>query len=424
MSQNLVQLNGGRSQVVVSPSYPPGVNLSPQYTSVKGLNSVPTEWVPGGRPIYDRLPSASGLYKVDFGLDNKHAYVYIEPGTSNLGVGSMQVQSSGDGKFLTIQSGTVVWKYGQNPLNPVIIDLELLDMRSTRYLIAYQLFYDDSAFEAEYLVEDFSLSGYELNVESGTDSVPGWRYSPLYAFTDSSSETWRNYDGVFTTYSGNAYLSWQSEFPHSYTMVRLDCPKNSQVSGTASLFYQVCPSQVEGDKYCNNPQWELQQVAAVGRDSEGQYFEFPILYPSKQFGWKVTWSDPKISVAGVKVSGELTLKNKPVTPLTYCQLVAYPENVIPDTILNTEGEKIPLILCKLAYVDVNNVYEVEKIQDAREIVNTNHQPIADWLTLAQDETLTLLHTQAENFPTLWMDPETSLTHEYLTLSDNLITLSN
>jgi hypothetical protein len=424
MSQNLVPLDGGRTQVVVSPTYTPGFNLSPQYTTVKKLTPAPTEWIPGGRPIYDRLPSASELYKLYFGPDDSYAYVYIPPGFSSLGVGSMQVEASGENKYMVIQSGVVVWKYGQNPINSVIVDLQLLDMRSTRYLIAYQLFYDDSVFAAEYSVEDFSLAGYEMNVGSGTDTVIGWRYTPVYAFTDSDTETWRNYDGMFPTYSDEASLYWQSEYSHAYSSIKLRCPANSAVSGTASLYYQVCPASNEVEIYCTNPEWDFQYTVEVKRDSDGQYFEFPIQYPSQQYGWKVTWSDPKVSIKNITVSGVLTLKRKPVTPLIYCQLVAYPENVVPETITNLEGEEVPLILCKLAYVDVNNVYQIEKIQDIRETVNTSYQPIADWLTKTWDENLINLYTQVENFPTLWMNPETCMKQEYLTLSDSLVVVEN
>lgn len=424
MSQNLVPLDGGTTQIVVSPAYNPGFNLSPQYVVVKKLTPTPTEWVPDGRPIYDRLPTASERYKLYFGPDGNAAYVYIPVGTSSLGPGSLRVGSSGGNKFLTIQSGSVVWKYGQTPLNPVIIDLELIGMRNTRYLLAYQLYYDDAPFEAEYAVEDFSLAGYDLNVGSSTDVVVGWRYNPSYAFIDSDYQSWRNYDGVFPNYTDEAFLYWQSEYPNSYTSVKLRCPSNSAITGTASLSFQSCPTPVEGDKFCSNPEWDLQYTTEVQKDSDGQYFEFFIQYPSPQYGWKVTWTDPKIAVKNITVSGTLTLKRRPVTPLTYCNLVAYPENAVPETVTNSENEKIPLILCNLAYVDVNSVYEVEKILDIRETVNTSYQPIADWLTKAWDNNLTNLYTQVDNFPTLWMSPETCLKQEYLTLSDELIVVEN
>lgn len=420
MSQNLVPTNGGRTQIEVSPNYVPGIFLSPQYTAVKDLGSVPTEWVPGGRPIYDRLPAASERYKLYFGLDEDTAYVYIPLGNSYSGTGSVVVQSSGENKYLTVQSGVLVWKYGEIPVDPVIINLQEVDMRSTRYLLAYQLFQDDSPFEAQYTVEDYSLSGQEMEVGSATDTKEGWRYPPVYAFTNLPSQAWRNYDGFFPDYSEPAYLYWQTELPNSYSKIKLRCSSNATVSGTATLYYQSCPNPVEGETYCSNPEWLPQYSVTSQSDSQGQYFEFSIPNPNPQYGWKVQWSDPKVSIYNITVSGTITLKRKPSTALTYCKLVAYPENAVPKTAKNASNQDVPVVMCDLAYVDINNSWVVEKITDIRKTVNTPHQPIADWLTKPWDENLIRLHTQVQDYPNYWLNPGTCVSHEYAALSEYLI----
>lgn len=424
MSQNLVPLNGGRTQIETTTNNRPGIYLSRQYVSAKDIEPRPTEWVPGGRPIYDRLPAVSERYKLYFGLDDRTAYTYIPVGAAYSGPGSMQVQTSGKNKYLVIQNGSIVWKYGNVEVDPVIIDLKLVGLQSTKYLIAYQLYYDDAPFAAEYEVEDYSLSGEEMNISSGTDSVSGWRYTPVYAFTNNTQESWRNYDGFFPSYSSDAYLTWQTEYPNSYSSIKFRCPTDSVVTGTASLFYQICPQPLEGEVYCSNPEWSFQQTVSVQRDADGQFFEFILESPTPQTGWKVQWSDPKVAVSGVSVSGVLTLLRKPSTALTFTQLVAYPQSSVPKTFTNLEGKEVPLFFCNLAFVDTNELFEVTRFQDARQTVNTDYQPIADWLTGTWDENLTNLYTQVDNYPTFWMNPETALLQEYENLETLLINVEN
>lgn len=422
MSQKLVPLNGGRTSIETTIDPPTGVYLSPQYVSARRLEPSPTEWVENGRPIYDRLPAVSERYKLYFGLDGESAFTYIRPGAAYSGPGSLQVQRSGENKYLVIQNGSIVWRNGTVEVDPVIIDLKLVGLQSTKYLIAYQLYSDDSPFVAEYEVEDYSLSGEEMNVASSTDQVTGWRYIPTYAFTNSEDQSWRNRDNFFIDFEGDPYLYWQTEFPNSYSTIRLRCPANSSISGTASLFYQNCLNSDLGEKYCSEVEWLFQQTVSVQSDSIGQFFEFNMESPTPQNGWKVTWSDPKVSINGVTVSGTLSLRRRPSTAITYTQLVAYPQESVPRTITNLEGEEVPLVFCKLALVDTNEVYEATRVQDARETVSTDYQPIADWLTGAWDESLTNLYTQVKNYVPYWIQPDSCLKQEYGNLEKFFITV--
>jgi hypothetical protein len=420
MSQNLVALNGGTAQIETSSTFEQGVNLSPQYVDALKLNPHPTEWVENGRPIYARLPSASQLYKLDFGLDDEFAYTYLPVGDGRTGTGSLQVQSSGENKFLTVQSGVVVWKYGSLTVDPVIISLEEMGMISTKYLLAYQLYYDDSPFVAEYSVNKFSLSGYDIRVESSTDAVPGWRYNPAFAFTDLESQEWRNFDGVFPSYTGQAYLSWQSPHPAAYTEVELRCPDGSSVTGSASLYVSSSPPENDDDPYCSDPVWILQGASNVASDANGQYFKFSIPEPSYNRGWKVVWTDTKVAINRVLVSGTLSLLRKPAAATSVINLVAYPENSVPKTVRNSTGKEVPVTLCKLAYVSIDGAYRVEKITDLREVVHTDHQPLADWLTRALDTNLINLFSQVKGYSSVWMSPQNCMRHEYATLQNNLV----
>ena len=67
MSQQLTSISGGITPEVQTTLRTSRINLlSPQYIEAKSLESRPTEWVPGGRPIYRRLPAVSETYQIDF----------------------------------------------------------------------------------------------------------------------------------------------------------------------------------------------------------------------------------------------------------------------------------------------------------------------------------------------------------------------
>ena len=161
MSQQLNPVNGG---VVPEVQVNTGINrlnvLSEQYIQANGLESRPTQWVPGGRPIYRRLPAISETYQIEFfnvvnesnilgfstverGVDEV-GYVYIPYGQGINGPTSCQVMSSENDRDLILKSGEIVWKYGKTSILPTIVNLEVLQIRSGKYDIGYQLVFDDS----------------------------------------------------------------------------------------------------------------------------------------------------------------------------------------------------------------------------------------------------------------------------------------
>ena len=421
MSQNQSSINGGRETIVTNSAPKFGKFLSRQYAEVKRLEPIPTEWRVGGRPVYDRLPSASERYKVNFSYDNNLAYTYIPYGGARTGSGSMYVQTSGDNKYLVIQGGNIVWEYGTLPTIPVVIDLELLGMGSAKYLLAYQLYYDDSPIQAQYSVTGMPLSGFTMDIRSNTDNVLGWRYTPQYAFLGQSDRYWSNYDGLFPSYSQDATLSWQLPLPCAFSEILLRCPSNTTLTGTATLSYMTCPD--EGEAFCQTPEWTFEETVSVLEDSGGQYYKFTLDEPPVCKGWKVEWSDPRVSISNVFVTGTVTQMKKPATAYTNFDLVAYPVNAIPTKFTNSLGEEVPLVLCKLAYVDVNSAFIVEGIQDIREIVNTSYEPIADWLTRTWDNNLIDLYGQVSNYPQTWMNPQTAMVGEYVGLAESDVILN-
>jgi hypothetical protein len=421
MSQNLIPLDGGPSEVTIS-SVTPGIYLSQQFVDAKGLRSRPTEWLTSGRPIYDRLPSASETYKLFYSEQGDSAFVYIPVGESRAGRTSLNVISSAEGKFLVVQAGKIVWREGTIPLNPVLIDLEEIGMWNTKYLITYQIYSSRAPRTFQYEANSYSLSGVRMSVEGSTDFVSGWRYTSDLAFVGRDSRPWRNYDGIFPNYSGEAYLSWQSPFPWSLSKVVVRCPKGESAPEYASLSMLSCPTPTEEGQYCENPEWVPQFESALKEDDDGKFYEFIVPEPAFGTGWKVSWSGPKVSVYSVLVDGILTLEEEPLIPITVCKLAAYPVNSAPRTIELPNGDIVEPVYCDLANVQIDNSFTITQISDLRETVSKDYVPVTDWLTSPWDDNLKEMFYQASNYTPLWLAPTSSMRGEYKKLSDASITL--
>jgi hypothetical protein len=410
MSQILTPLDGGRSEIQTSNNPVRGVFISGQYRQAKNLNPSPTEWLTSGRPIYDRLPAISERYRVNFGFNEDSAYVYLPVGNSIFGPNSLGVATSGENKFIVIKGGTIVWKHGEFKIDPTIINVEKIGFGNTRYLLAYQLYLDDSPFNGLYQVTDYRLKGLPLSLTSNTDNVSGWRYLPQYALYGETSLEWRNYDTVFPSYSEPAKLTLTFTEAPSFTKILFRCPANTNITGTAEL---SVASEVSGP---------YERVTSVGvqSDSDGQFFEFNLDLNNFAKVWSVEWSDAKVAINDVAVSGIISLKRKPEEGLTKVSLVAYPQGNLPEKVTNSAGEEVQATYCKLAFVDIDDSSTVTNIVDLRESVNSEYTPISDWLTRAWDSNLMDLHNQVENYSTMWMGPKECLKHEYLELEDDLI----
>ena len=421
MSQQLVPINGGIQEVQTTVFQQGLTVLSPQYIQVNGLEGRPTQWVLGGRPIYRRLPGTSETYQIDFfniaparntavAVEYEEiGYVYIPWGAPETGANTLKVSLSESKKDLLISNGTIVWKYGNTEVLPVIESLPIVEVLPGSYELAYQLIYDDSPIQKLYEVKDFALTGQPLTITSSTDSIIGWRYTPLNAFLNSSDRFWANKDTFFPSYAQptQSFIQWTSTLASSYSKIVLRCPANTAYSGTATLNYY------DGNNYT------LVKEVEIGRDSDGQFFEFNI-DPRFQTGWQVVFSSLDVSIQSILVSGVVTLVEKQAAQSSRATLVMYPIGTSPKTVKNADGIVVPATYCSLAYLDVGPGYQVDRLEDTRFIIKRDYQPVSDWLTLPFDENLIDFYEQVSNYPSFWMAPPSCLKQEYASLTKNQI----
>ena len=422
MSQQLIPVDGGVQEVQTTTTDNRLLVLSQQYVEVNHLENRPTEWIPGGRPIYRRLPAASETYQIDFfnvvpaantavsSEVQDIGYTYIPWGAGLNSSNSMYVSASDSKNDLLIKGGTIVWKYGNTKVLPTIVNLSVLDVLDGQYDLAYQLLYDDSPIQKLYSVKDFALTGQPLNIVSSTDAVIGWRYPSVNAFLNTSTLMWKNSDSYLPGFAQptTSFLQWESDLAAAYSKIVLRCPTGTAFTGTATLNYY------DGTTYTF-----VQQVS-ISSDTTGQYFEFEV-DPRFQTGWQVVFSSLDVAIQSITVTGVVTMMEPQAEPSTRAVLVMYPSGTLPKTVVNSTGETIPATYCSLAIVDVID-YSVEKLEDIRYIIHRDYTPVADWLTKPFDEDLIDLYEQVSDYPRLWMSPPTCMKQEYLTLTEDQITV--
>lgn len=423
MSQQLTPVNGGIIPQIQTTTAQARLNvLSPQYVEVRGLQSRPTEWIPRGRPIYRRLPATAETYQVDFfNVVNESnitgntfvgdaieevGYVYLPYGFSINGPFSTEVVASDSKQDLLIKSGVIVWKYGKVEVLPTIANMEVLDIGSGKYDVAYQLIYDDSPTPHLYEVSDFALTGIPLNITASTDSVIGWRYPAINAFLNTFDNFWANEDTYFPTYAqpSTAYIQWEAELTQAYKKLVLRCPAGTAYSGTATL------------SYVNGSVLTPVGTVSVSSDTQGQYFQFDVETPDLQTGWNVTFSSATVSIQSITITGAITLLEPQSGLSPRAALAMYSAGTLPKTVINSQGKEILAVYCKLAEVDVNANYKITRIQDTRSIIHRDYTPVADWLTAPFDEDLINLYEQVSEYAPLWMAPPTCMDQEYSKLT--------
>ena len=294
MSQQLIPIDGGVQEVVISTSQTRLNVLSQQYVTAKHLESRPTEWVPFGRPIYRRLPATSETYQIDFfnlvpaantavaAEIQKIGYTFVPWGEGLNSENSMFVSASESKQDLLIKGGTIVWEYGNTQVLPTIINLPVIDVERSKYELAYQLTYDDSPVVKLYEVKDFALTGLPLNITSSTDAIVGWRYYAVNAFLNTSTLMWANRDTYLPTFAqpAQSYLQWESELAMAYSDITLRCPPGTAYTGTSTLSYY------DGTAYA------IVETVEIQADSTGQFFQFTVS-PRLQTGWQVVFSADK-----------------------------------------------------------------------------------------------------------------------------------
>ena len=389
--------------------------LSPQYIEAKSLESRPTEWVPGGRPIYRRLPAVSETYQIDFfnivpesnvgpGYIEEVGYVFVPWGESDLSPSSVRVSVSESKGDLIISSGNLVWKQGKTFVYPALINLEVLEVLNGRYDLAYQLIYNDEPLPFQYSVTDFVLTGLPLTITASTDSITGWRYPAVNAFLDTTTLNWSTEDSYYPSYAQptSSYIQWESVLAQSYESITLRCPTGTAYTGTATLYY------------VNSGVLSEVTTTAISSDTTGQYFTLPVTSQVLQTGWRVEFSSAKISIQSITVTGIITLLEKPSVPVPRASLVLYPSGTLPV------GETF----CSLAEITVNNDYQVTKLRDTREVIRRDYTPVADWLTKPFDTDLISLYEEVSIYPTTWMNPPTAMKQEYAELTQYQVIVEN
>jgi hypothetical protein len=416
MSQLLTPTGNGITPEVQTTLRTSRVNLlSPQYIEAKNLESRPTEWVPGGRPIYRRLPAVSETYQIDFynivpesnvgpGYIEEVGYVFVPWGESDLSSSSVRVSASESKGDLIISSGNLVWKQGKTFVYPALINLEVLEVLNGRYDLAYQLIYNDEPLPFQYSVTDFALTGLPLTITASTDSITGWRYSAVNAFLDTTTLNWSTEDSYYPSYAQptSSYIQWDSALAQSYTSITLRCPTGTAYTGTATLYY------------VNNGVLSEVTSSEVSSDTTGQYFTLNITEQVLQTGWRVEFSSIKISIQSITITGVITLLEKPSVSVPRASLVLYPSGTLPV------GETF----CSLAEITVNNEFQVTKLKDTREIIRRDYTPVADWLTKPFDTDLINLYEEVSTYPTTWMNPPTAMKQEYAGLTQYQVIVEN
>ena len=416
MSQQLTSINGGATPEIQTTLRTSRINLlSPQYIEVKNLKSRPTEWVPGGRPIYRRLPAISETYQIDFfnivpesnvgpGYIEEVGYVFVPWGESALGSSSVLVSQSESKGDLIISSGNLVWKQGKTFVYPALINLEVLDVLNGKYDLAYQLIYNDEPLPFQYSVTDFALTGLPLTITASTDSITGWRYPAVNAFLDTTTLNWSTEDSYYPSYAQptSSYIQWDSALAQSYKSITLRCPTGTAYTGTATLYY------------VNNGVLSEVTSTQVSSDTAGQYFTLSVTEQVLQTGWRVEFSSVKVSIQSITVTGVITLLEKPSVSVPRASLVLYPSGTLPV------GETF----CPLAEITVNNEFQVTKLKDTREIIRRDYTPVSDWLTKPFDTDLINLYEEVSIYPTTWMNPPTAMKQEYAGLTQYQVIVEN
>jgi len=416
MSQQLTSINGGATPEIQTTLRTSRINLlSPQFIEARNLYSRPTEWVPGGRPIYRRLPAISETYQIDFfnivpesnvgpGYIEEVGYVFVPWGESDLSSSSVRVSISESKGDLIISSGSLVWRQGKTFVYPALVNLEVLEVLNGRYDLAYQLIFNDEPLPFQYSVTDFALTGLPLTITASTDSITGWRYPAVNAFLDTTSLKWSTEDSYYPSYAQptSSYIQWESVLTQSYQSITLRCPTGTAYTSTATLYY------------VNNGVLSEVTSTEVSSDTTGQFFTLSVTEQVLQSGWRVEFSSTKVSIQSITVTGVITLLERPSVPIPRASLVLYPSGTLP----------VDETFCSLAEITVNNGFQVTKLRDTRNIIRRDYTPVSDWLTKPFDTDLVNLYEEVSIYPTTWMNPPTAMRQEYYGLTQYQVIVEN
>jgi hypothetical protein len=372
------------------------------------------------------LPSASEQYQLEFFEEGGKGYVYIASGGDQFGPGSLYVNQSESREVLLIENGVIVWEEGTTAVSKTFLDFREVGVEDGRYLVCYQLIYDDEPEALPYSVEDFSLGGLDLTIEDSAsqafrmsgDAANPWPFPGANLFAPSEAGLqWKNFIDVVNRSPGQqagvkpgfpeyeqpllSWVSWQSKLPWKLDTIKVRTDLTVSVPPCSLYFASENPDE----------EWELVQQIAAKVDSTGFYWEFET-DAIPQRSWKLDWGENnKVSANNLLVSGILYVEARPSVPRARAQLALYPTNLVP------KDES----LCNLAVISVDNFKLATRDSgriwkdDIRDIINRDYEPVANWLTQYWDSQLITLWEEAKGYSPLYMAPPTLLKDAYSSL---------
>ena len=371
-------LDGGRRSIQV-PDPPLTNNI--QVTSeilrrLFGLEARPTVWEEeGGRPIYDRLPSASEAYKKT-PEDTTAGRVFLPPdGSRGSGIGSLQPLLL-EGNRVGIQSGIVSWPEGTTQHEQTFLDITPLGLESSRWFLGYELQTDDTPRAFRYQIQDQNLQ-----------SIKGWEVSsPLEICGMESIYAIQNTRDRF--FSPQAELNITFSTFANFNKIQVPI----LLTSFGKQFIQSNPATLSTNL---NPGVEI-----VGRydDSKGVIF-----FENLSFNGAITELTIRYPLAPVySTSIKNILFDGIIDVVTPPENNSYGANLV---IYNLEDEEVRTsILCLLAYFETNSQGIIQSFRDIRRITAVKNEPVAKWLTEPFDEDLVFLYGQYKNFADKWMNP--------------------
>lgn len=371
---------------------------------VKELQPVPTSWKwEEGRPIYDRLPSASQTYNMDFPGQPDSVYVYIDPKLNNaIGPGSLQVAPlNTNASKITIQSGIMTWRWGQAPVDALAIDITTLNnglgLSDGEYQIGYLLEYaiaevDETTLTGYdlYSVTDHSLATAAVSLDVSSARID----YPEYSFTTVDlAESWQpNELAKAGPYSTGSSLTFDFRSPVVTEKFELSAQDASLATAPMATYFSenLIIWYKDNEVKPIDGQW----TSLVRTDKAYEY-------------WRLFFWDGFVNVNQLSYSGEAYFPiTRTASPITLV------EPYIDDYFADIEQSHT-----RLASFTVQNG-SVGQVVDTRRVIYRKFEPVADWLTVFEDENLKKLFNQVENYAPLMMAPPTSAVGLYDELLEN------
>lgn len=361
-------LNGGLRFIETQPRQFTNLQLRSQtLRRLFGLDPQPTEWEQeGGRPIYDRLPRASEQYRRD-PEDNGYGKVFIDE-TQRLAVGPGSLKAElTEGSNLLINSGKVSWPEGVTSHSETTINIEILGLESSTWYVGYELITDNSDKNFIYQLVDQSIENFDgWSVSSPS---PVCNFEAPYAMFSSG-------DNYFIPNSGQLILDLTVQ--NQFTKITIP------VQGITSANGASLTTDLSTGKYL--PYYDTINSALVWdnlnfSDSPTQIiFELP---------------NTITRISGITFSGIFEIINRGESLLQDTDLVIYNSR---DPELQTS------LLALLGYFETDLNGLISNLRDIRQITNIKNEPVAKWLTQAQDDDLIYYYNQIKNYAELWMNP--------------------